>query len=157
MQRRLITTSASETYELGRRMGGNLEPGDILALFGELGSGKTCFTQGLCAGLGIPRKRVISPTYAFVHEYEGRLPVLHLDLYRIDNLEDALDLDVMEYLSRGEGGIVVIEWADRIMPLLDEDTIQVIFNVVTSRKREILVSGREGALDRLVPGEHARG
>jgi len=137
-------------------MGGNLEPGDILALFGELGSGKTCFTQGLCNGLGIPRKTVISPTYAFVNEYQGRLPVMHLDLYRIDDLDSALDLDIVEYLSRGKTGVMVIEWADRIMSLLGDETIKVTFNVMSPRRREILISGQAGRLDRLMAGEHVR-
>lgn len=142
MQRRVfLTSSPSATEGLGRRVGERLYPGSIVALTGELGSGKTCFTKGLCAGLGIPRKQVNSPTYAFVNEYKGSLPVLHMDLYRIDNVDMALDLGILDLLQRAKEGVAVIEWAERVSDLLSDSHLEVAFSVVSSRKREITLSG----------------
>jgi len=142
MQRRVfLTGSPSATEGLGKRVGERLLPGSVVALIGELGSGKTCFTKGLCAGLGIPRKQVNSPTYAFVNEYRGSLRVLHMDLYRIDNVDMALDLDILDLLQRAKEGVAVIEWADRVVGLLSDGHLEVEFTVIASRKREITLTG----------------
>src|SRR5512136_2815781 len=101
----LITRGPTATRDLGQRIGQQLKPGSVIALVGELGCGKTCFTKGLCAGLGISKRQVNSPTFAFVNEYRGRLLVLHLDLYRIDDVRDGLDVGIMDYLTRAESGV----------------------------------------------------
>jgi tRNA threonylcarbamoyladenosine biosynthesis protein TsaE len=133
----LITRGPTATRELGQRMGQQLKAGSVIALIGELGCGKTCFTKGLCAGLGIPRKQVNSPTFAFVNEYQGRLLVLHLDLYRIDDASAGLDLGIMDYLARAEKGVAIIEWADKVLPLLPDDRMVVQFEVLSPRKRQL--------------------
>jgi len=133
----LTTRSPSATRELGQRIGEQLKAGSVIALIGELGCGKTCFTKGLCAGLGIPKKQVNSPTFAFVNEYRGRLLVLHLDLYRIDDVSAGLDVGIMDYLARAEKGVAVIEWADKVLPLLPDDRLVVQFDVLSARKRQL--------------------
>ena len=127
--------------ELGRRIGERLRRGSIVALIGELGCGKTCFTKGLCAGLGIPRRCVNSPTFTLVNEYDGRLPVLHLDLYRVENVPAGLEVGILDYLARAESGVAIIEWADRVLPLLPNDYLAVEFTVLSARKRQITLAG----------------
>ncbi|MCX5998432.1 MAG: tRNA (adenosine(37)-N6)-threonylcarbamoyltransferase complex ATPase subunit type 1 TsaE [Chloroflexi bacterium] len=140
-KRSIITNSPSATVDLGRRIGEKLGPGSVVALTGELGSGKTCFTKGLCAGLGLPEKEVTSPTFAFVNEYQGRLPVMHIDLYRIEGVDAALELGILDYLQRARLGVAIIEWADRIDSLLSDTYLRVSFSVISSRKREIVLGG----------------
>ena len=151
MDRRFfVTGSPSATQDLGRRIGAKLPPGSVVALIGELGSGKTCFTKGLCAGLGIPMRQVNSPTFAFVNEYRGRLPVLHVDLYRIDNLEAALDVGILDYLEQAKSGIMVIEWADKVIDLLSDGWLQLDFSVLSARRRKIMLTGFRGLLGGVV-------
>jgi len=137
----LVTANPSATMELGRRIGEKLRRGSTIALLGELGCGKTCFTKGLCAGLGISRRCVNSPTFTLVNEYRGRLPVLHLDLYRVENVSAGLELGILDYLTRAESGVAIIEWADRVLPLLPNDYLAVEFTVISARKRQITLTG----------------
>jgi len=138
----LVTRGPGATRELGRRIGGQLGPGSVIALIGELGCGKTCFASGLCAGLGVPRRQVNSPTFAFVNEYRGRFLVLHLDLYRIDDVSASLDVGIMDYLARAEKGAAIIEWADRALPLLPDRRLVVEFDMLSPRKRRLRLSAR---------------
>jgi tRNA threonylcarbamoyladenosine biosynthesis protein TsaE len=126
---------------LGRRIGGLLGRGSVVALVGELGCGKTCFAKGLCAGLGIPGRQVTSPTFTLVNEYAGRLPVLHLDLYRIENVTGALEAGILDYLTGAERGVVIIEWAERAAPLLPDDRLEAAFTIISARKRQIVLTG----------------
>jgi len=105
---------------------------------GELGCGKTCFAKGLCTGLGIPEKEVVSPSFAFANEYEGKLPVFHLDLYRIDDVDASLDIGVSDYLIRTESGVAIIEWAERILSLLPDSYLAVNFSYISPKKRQIV-------------------
>ena len=146
----LITRGPTATRELGQRIGQQLKAGSVIALIGELGCGKTCFTKGLCAGLGIPGKQVNSPTFAFVNEYQGRLLVLHLDLYRIDDMSAGLDVGIMDYLARTEKGVAIIEWADRVLPLLPEDRLAVRFDVLSARKRQLELAARGKRFGRII-------
>ena len=108
----MYTKNEEELINLGERLGTLLQKNDVLVLSGELGAGKTTFTKGLAKGLGI-RQMIKSPTYTIVREYEGRLPLYHLDVYRIEGDADSIDLD--EFLFGG--GVTVIEWGH----LLGED------------------------------------
>jgi len=146
----LITRGPTATRELGQRIGQQLKAGSVIALIGELGCGKTCFTKGLCAGLGIPGKQVNSPTFAFVNEYQGRLLVLHLDLYRIDDMSAGLDVGIMDYLARTEKGVAIVEWADRVLPLLPEDRLAVRFDVLSARKRQLELTARGKRFGRII-------
>jgi tRNA threonylcarbamoyladenosine biosynthesis protein TsaE len=142
MERRLfLTSSPSATQDLGQRIGQKLRPGSIIALIGELGCGKTCFTKGLCAGLGIPKRYVNSPTFTFVNEYKGRLPVFHLDLYRAEDIAIGLEVGVLDYLLQAESGVAVIEWAEKVLPLLSNSYLAVNFSVLSLKKREIVLVG----------------
>ncbi len=111
----LITHSTEETQELGRHIGELAQPGDIILLTGNLGAGKTCFTQGVARGLGI-EDYVMSPSFVIVRELHGRLPLYHIDLYRLDRIEETMDLGLDEYFY-GEG-VSVVEWAERAMSIL---------------------------------------
>jgi tRNA threonylcarbamoyladenosine biosynthesis protein TsaE len=142
MEKRLfLTGSPSATQDMGKRIGEKLNLGSIIALTGELGCGKTCFTKGLCAGLGIPKRYVNSPTFAFVNEYRGRLPVFHLDLYRVEGIAMSLEVGVLDYLLQAESGVAVIEWAEKILPLLSNSYLAVNFSVLSAKKREIMLVG----------------
>ncbi len=108
------TDDAEGTRALAGAMAPHLGHGDVLVLTGDLGAGKTCFTQGLGAALGVT-ERITSPTFTIVSEYEGRLPLHHLDVYRLDDPDDTLDLDLPELL---EAGVTVVEWGERIDAVL---------------------------------------
>lgn len=113
------TWSAQETRQLGRRMGQEAKPGDVICLVGDLGVGKTVFTQGFAEGLGITEP-VSSPTFTIVQTYdEGRLPFYHFDVYRIADVEEMEEIGFDEYIF-GEG-VCLIEWANRIEELLPEN------------------------------------
>lgn len=105
------TRSPDETRERARAWAATLADGDVVALIGELGAGKTCFVQGLAAGCGVTEP-VTSPTYTLVHEYRGTRPLTHIDLYRVGSVPEALDLGLDEYAAGP--GVTVLEWADRV-------------------------------------------
>lgn len=120
----MITRNASETRELGKALARKLRPGDVLLLVGELGAGKTSFAQGLARGLGV-RERVTSPTFALVREYAGRLPLIHLDAYRLEGPLDLYEIGVEEYLDGN--GVLVVEWGDRVKGFFEPPYLEVKF------------------------------
>src|ERR671918_3199262 len=130
------THSPEETEALGARLAERLRPGDVVALTGELGAGKTCFTQGLARGLGVSG-RAVSPTFVLINEYRGRLPVHHVDAYRTSSLTELLDLGLDELFS-GDG-VTVVEWADKLTPLLPARTIRVHIDGVGDEPRRISI------------------
>ncbi len=134
----MVTThSADETIEFGRRLGAALRPNDVIALTGQLGAGKTTLIQGIAAGLGV-RDYVTSPTFIIINEYEGRLPLYHIDLYRLDEGLAVADLGIEEYFTRG--GVCVIEWAERLGGLLPPGAEKIELEVVSEQERKICVS-----------------
>jgi tRNA threonylcarbamoyladenosine biosynthesis protein TsaE len=116
------TASVDGTRDLGAAVASLARPGDVVVLAGDLGAGKTAFVQGFGRALGV-QERITSPTFTLVHVYEGRLPIHHLDVYRLDQLNEALDLGLAEMLD--EGGVVLIEWGDAILPVLPHDLLEV--------------------------------
>ena len=132
-----LSNSPAATSELGRRMGESLKAGSFIALIGELGCGKTLLTRGICAGLDVPLRQVNSPTFVLVNEYRGRLPVFHLDMYQLGTEADGVELGITDYLSRAESGIMIIEWAEKILPLLPDDLLRVGFEILSAQKRNI--------------------
>lgn len=117
------THSAEETFEIGKKLGEEAKPGEVYLLTGDLGAGKTVFAKGFAAGLGIT-KEVTSPTFTIMHIYdEGRLPLYHFDVYRIDNAEDLMDTGSDEYFYGN--GVCLVEWADRIADFLPDNSISV--------------------------------
>jgi len=134
------TRSAAETVDLGRQLGGFLKKGDVIALAGELGCGKTWFTKGVGLGLGIARNVVItSPSFSLVNEYEGRDTLFHLDAYRLESLTDFLATGLDEYFY--QEGVVVMEWADRWPEILPDHRLNVEFVIKDEHSREITMSG----------------
>ena len=117
-----LTRSPEETRELGGRVARILRPGDVLLLVGELGAGKTCFAQGLARGLGV-RERVTSPTFTLVREYQGRLPLIHLDAYRLEGPLDLYEIGIEDYLE-GDG-VLMVEWGDRVRGFFDPPFLEV--------------------------------
>ena len=118
------TFSADETYEYGRKMGAEAQPGDVYCLTGDLGVGKTVFTQGFAAGLGV-EESVSSPTFTIVQEYEGeKMPFYHFDVYRIGDVEEMDEIGFDDYIYGG--GVCLIEWADLIREILPEDFVGIL-------------------------------
>ncbi len=135
---RFESRSAAETQRIGETLGARLGPGDVVACIGELGTGKTCFLQGLLRGLGVPEP-VTSPTFVLINQYQGRLPVYHVDAYRTESLTEILDLGVEEIVW-GDG-VTVIEWGEKLLPLLPSHTILVRIRGLGEEPREIVVEG----------------
>jgi tRNA threonylcarbamoyladenosine biosynthesis protein TsaE len=108
----IATASESETAAVGRDLAGTLRAGDVVLLYGDLGAGKTAFVKGLAEGLGIAREEVSSPTFTLVQEYRGgRLTLYHVDLYRLDDPREIVDLGLDEIAA---GGVLAIEWAEKL-------------------------------------------
>ncbi|MBI3811582.1 MAG: tRNA (adenosine(37)-N6)-threonylcarbamoyltransferase complex ATPase subunit type 1 TsaE [Nitrospirae bacterium] len=136
-----VSRSPEETRAYGERIGRLLTGGEWLALEGKLGAGKTQFIQGLARGLEITDRPVTSPTFVFVHEFRGRRPFAHVDLFRIEREEDLLDLGILEYLD--SPWVVAIEWADKAGRFLPAErlTIRLTHLSETSRTIEIEAAG----------------
>ncbi|MFH1650636.1 MAG: tRNA (adenosine(37)-N6)-threonylcarbamoyltransferase complex ATPase subunit type 1 TsaE [Chloroflexota bacterium] len=143
-----LSKSPAGTLAFGKKMGTRLPAGSIITLIGELGCGKTTLTRGICLGLGVPERQVNSPTFVLVNEYRGRMPVYHLDLYRIET-PDVLDIGLYDYLRRAESGVMLIEWAEKISGLLPEDSLRIDFSVTGKNQRQLLLQGSPGKYDRL--------
>jgi tRNA threonylcarbamoyladenosine biosynthesis protein TsaE len=139
-----FSNSPASTSALGKRVGRRLAAGSVVALIGELGCGKTLLTRGICAGLGVPPRQVNSPTFVLVNEYRGRLPVFHMDLYRLNTESDVVELGITDYLSRVASGVMIIEWAEKIPSLLPDDLLKVEFEILSARKRRIEFSASGG-------------
>ena len=150
----LVTESPEETQRIGRLLGEECAGGEAFFLVGPLGSGKTCFTQGLAWGLGV-EEYAHSPTFVLVTEYHGRLPLYHIDLYRIESIEEAMELGLDEYLH-GDG-VCAIEWADRALPALEQEGLVVELADLGDQRRRLtfrpwgqrhhdLVAALQGAL-----------
>lgn len=132
----LVAASPEETEAAGERLGLTLAPGAVVALTGELGSGKTCFVRGLVRGLG-GTVRATSPTFVLVNEYRGRVPVHHVDAYRTGSLAELQDIGLPE-LFAGDG-VTVVEWADKLLPLLPADAIHVRIEGLGDEPRRITI------------------
>ncbi len=131
------SNSPATTFSFGKRVGERLKAGSIIALIGELGCGKTLFTRGICVGLGVPERYVSSPTFIFVNEYRGRLPVFHIDLYRLDTIAEEFEIGILDYLAKADSGVIVVEWAEKILSLLSDNYLQVHFQVLSARRRQL--------------------
>ena len=116
------TKSAEDTRELASALAGLAKPGDLILLAGDLGSGKTTFAQGFGAGLGV-QEPVVSPTFTLVRNYVGRIPMVHCDVYRLDHLQEVIDLGLSEHLD--DGAVALIEWGDVAAPTLPADFLEV--------------------------------
>ena len=140
----------ADTVKFGTRLGRKLTAGSILALIGELGCGKTLLTRGICAGLEVPEKYVNSPTFAFVNEYPGRFPVIHIDLYRLDTITEEFEIGMLDYLARANSGVIIVEWAEKMLPLFPDEYLQVRFQVLSTRQRQLRLVSFGDSFDRLL-------
>ena len=141
---KVVSRSAEETQALGLRLGSRLGRGDVVACIGPLGAGKTCFLQGLARGLGVTAP-VTSPTFVLVNQYRGRVPVYHVDAYRTGSLTELVELG-LEELLHGEG-VTIVEWADKLLPLLPPRTITATIMGLGDEPREIELAGPAEALE----------
>ncbi len=137
--RRYNTNSPEETEALAARLASKLKGTEVIAMFGGLGAGKTAFTRGLAAGLGI-NDGVSSPTFALVHEYSGKFTLYHFDMYRIKTWDDLYSTGFFDYQ---DGGILMIEWSENIVDFLPEDRIEICIRVTGENSREIEIKGGE--------------
>lgn len=134
MELELVTGSPEETQELGRRLGELAEPGDVFLMTGDLGSGKTCLTQGIARGLGV-KENALSPTFVIMREMHGRLPLYHVDLYRLDRLEEAEDLGLDDYFYGS--GVSVVEWAEKALGLMPPERMMVRIDYLSDTERRM--------------------
>ncbi len=136
------THRTSETIRIGRRIGSRLLPGDVVALVGELGAGKTQFIKGLAAGVGVRNPTYISsPSFKLINEYPGKIAFYHIDLFRLEEEKEAEELGLDDYFQGR--GITAIEWADKIPSLLPKEMlfIHIVYKGKSTRSLEILGKG----------------
>jgi tRNA threonylcarbamoyladenosine biosynthesis protein TsaE len=136
----IVSRNAEQTIELGKKIAEKLTKGSVVALHGPLGSGKTTLVKGIAAGLGI-EESVTSPSFTLISEYEGRLCLYHMDLYRIDSM-DEFELLGAEELMYDEG-VTIIEWAEKIEEILPENRIGVTFDMEAGGVRKISITGAD--------------
>ncbi len=139
----LISRSVDDTLKIGEQLAGYLGPGTVVALFGQLGSGKTVMVKGICRGLGVEEDEVSSPSFTIMNVYEGKVPVFHFDFYRIPPETDWQELGIEEFFY--DDGVVLIEWPDRLGDELPPDAVFVFiqrllpFAKETENVRKIVV------------------
>jgi len=129
-----ISNNENDTIKFAKIVGEKVEVGQIILLKGDLGSGKTRFVKGLAEALNI-EKEVSSPTYNLINEYPGKIPLFHMDLYRLDKETDLFNIGFEEYLYRD--GIIVIEWPGLALDLLPEDFLLINFEIISEQKRKL--------------------
>ncbi len=157
---RIVSDSPEGTECFASRLAQYLQPGDFLALHGELGAGKTRFAAGIAKGLGVdPSLPVTSPTYTLLNIYQGRVPFYHFDLYRLSGDDDVVDLGFREYFHGN--GVCLVEWPERLTEELPSERLNVVLSYVDEQKRRIELSATSSRFQHLLrvlsPGEKKRG
>jgi tRNA threonylcarbamoyladenosine biosynthesis protein TsaE len=143
------TNNTSETIRIGKRLGGLLQPGDVVALVGDLGTGKTQFIKGLAEGVGVGKAAYVSsPSFTLINEYTGRIPFYHIDLFRLESEKEAEGLGLEEYV-RGNG-ITAIEWADKVSSLLPEELLWVKIQYTGEHSRTIEMTPKGKHYEQLI-------
>ncbi len=132
----IISAGPDETVELGERIGSLLPPGAVMSLEGGLGAGKTLLAKGICAGLGV-RDEVVSPSFILVEEYSGDLPVLHFDLYRLELVQEVLDIGLLDVMNGGN--VVIVEWGDRLPEGMLQPDVRILLRITGELEREIAI------------------
>jgi tRNA threonylcarbamoyladenosine biosynthesis protein TsaE len=137
LSRKVLTKSAEETEAFGQDFARQLKAGDVVAFFGELGSGKTTMIRGICRALGV-EKGVKSPSFVYMRVYRAGIPVYHFDFYRLSEKHTLINVDLDEYFSGG--GIALVEWADRIAEFLPPIRYEVRLLLISEHERQIVIS-----------------
>ena len=135
MEYKITTNSEEETIELAQNIESEKFPNMVICLEGDLGSGKTLFTKAFARSMGI-KENITSPTFNIIKEYDGELPLYHLDVYRLDDAKD--DIGIEEYFTKG--GVVVIEWAENIKDILPEERLDIKIKVLGENKRSLVIT-----------------
>ena len=135
MDYKITTKSEMETIRIAQDFESEKFPNMVICLDGELGSGKTVFTKGIANALGI-KEPITSPTFSIIKEYDGELPLYHMDVYRLDGVTDGIGIE--EYFNKG--GVVVIEWADTIKDILPKEYLHIKFKVIDENKRVLILT-----------------
>jgi tRNA threonylcarbamoyladenosine biosynthesis protein TsaE len=145
------TGSPEATRQLGAQLAAVAEPGDLVCLWGDLGAGKTVFAKGFGAGLGV-RDTILSPSFVLMGEYAGRLPLFHIDLYRLESARDALDGGLLD--DRQAAGVVLVEWPDRLGDAVPEDRLDVRIDGGGEEPRRIRIAAHGAAHRRYLNAAH---
>ncbi|NWF53984.1 MAG: tRNA (adenosine(37)-N6)-threonylcarbamoyltransferase complex ATPase subunit type 1 TsaE [Syntrophaceae bacterium] len=145
----IVTDSPEQTQRLGERLGEILSGGVLIALMGDLGAGKTLLTKGIAGGLGVDDPgEVTSPTFVLVNEYRGRVPVYHLDLYRLESFSEVEEIGWDEWIDGP--GVTLVEWADKIEADLPGERLEVRLQWAGEKKRRLLFCGRGRKAERII-------
>lgn len=128
--------SEAETSKIGYELASKLTPGDVIAMYGDLGAGKTAFVRGLAEGLGLDA-RVSSPTFTIVNEYMGKIPLFHFDMYRLSDADELFEIGWEDYLTRN--GVCVVEWSENVEEAFYNDTIRVYIEKTGDSSRKIKI------------------
>jgi tRNA threonylcarbamoyladenosine biosynthesis protein TsaE len=150
----LVSTSPEATRAFAARLAGSAQAGDVVCLWGELGAGKTVFAKGFGAGLGVT-DTISSPSFVLMGEYAGRLPLFHIDLYRLASAQDAIDGGLLD--DRQSAGVVLIEWPDRLGPALPEDRLDVRIDGAADEPRTLSVVAHGALGERYLDAAKAAG
>ena len=145
----LVSHSPEETQKLGMRLGELAQAGDVFLLVGDLGSGKTCLTQGVAWGLGI-HEYALSPSFVIIRELKGRLPLYHIDLYRLDCIEESMDLGLDDYLYGR--GVCVVEWAEKALSILPQENLLIKIDYLDDTERSLHLQSRGKRYIEIVEG-----
>jgi len=135
-----VSESPAQTHAIGRALGESLQPGDVVALIGQLGAGKTCLVRGVAEGAGADPQQVSSPSFVLIQEYEGRIPLYHFDAYRLEGSGDMDALGAEEYFSGG--GACIVEWAERVEASLPCEHLRLVFEIIDAQTRRIRFEAR---------------
>lgn len=144
----IISPTPQETERIGSLVGTLLITGDVIALTGELGAGKTTLVRGLAQGMGVSGEEVASPSFTLVNEYDGPLPLFHIDLYRLGNIQELHEIGYEEYIS--EAGVTVIEWADRVRDAIPHESLWITLRYQSSEQREIEMHPRGVRYEKMI-------
>jgi tRNA threonylcarbamoyladenosine biosynthesis protein TsaE len=134
--RREVSNSVEETCRIAKTFAKTVKQGDIVCLEGDLGAGKTHFVKGFVEAFGVNRNAVTSPTFTIINEYDGSIPIYHFDCYRLESIEEALEIGAEEYLYGV--GVCIIEWPERIQSILPKHSKKIIIKTITPDSRELL-------------------
>jgi len=144
----IISLTPEETEKIGTLLGEMLTGGEVIALAGELGSGKTTLVKGIAQGMGFKEQEVVSPSFTLINEYDGPLPLFHIDFYRLEGEKDPFEIGFEEYISAE--GVVVIEWADRVPQAVPKDSLWITLRYLEAERREIVMRAQADRYEKII-------